>query len=117
MLIGYMLLYHDDTNCELPSKILTNYNCHKLISEAHVSAKQRNKLENLLNCLREGDKIIISKLHAIADSTQHLVELLNRIEASGASVQSLQEEIDTHDTDGYSFTHIVKHLAVFQRDV
>src|SRR5699024_460099 len=26
-------------------------------------------------------------------------------------------EIDTNDTDGYSFTHIVKHLAVFQRDV
>src|SRR5699024_306321 len=24
---------------------------------------------------------------------------------------------DTNDTDGYSFTHIVKHLAVFQRDV
>lgn len=77
----------------------------------------RNKLENLLHSLHEGDKVIVSKLYTIADSTRHLVELLNRLEVSGAYLQSLQEGIDTSDTVGYSFTYVVKHLSEFQSDV
>lgn len=70
----------------------------------------RNKLENLLHSLHEGDKVIVSKLYTIADSTRHLVELLNRLEVSGAYLQSLQEGIDTSDTVGYSFTYLDIHL-------
>jgi len=117
MLIGYMRPYQDDENCEQQFKILTQKNCHKIISEAHGSAKQRNILEDLLNSLCKGDKIIVSKLYAIADSTRHLVELLDRVDAKGAFLQSLQERIDTSDTNRYSFTYVVKHLAVFQSDV
>jgi|SRR5699024_3067262 len=117
MLIGYMRPYQDDQKCEQQYKILTENSCHKIISESHASAKRRNKLENLLHSLHEGDKIIVSKLYALADSTRHLVELLNRLEASGAYLQSLQEGIDTNDTVGYSFTYVVEHLALFQSDV
>lgn len=117
MFIGYMRPYQDDKNCEQQLKVLTNKSCHKIISEPHASAKRRNELEDLLISLNKGDKVIIGKLFAIADSTRHLVELLDRIETSGAYLQSLQEGIDTSDTNGYSFTHIIKHLAVFQSDV
>src|SRR5699024_8186173 len=88
-----------------------------IIAEAHASAKRRNKLEDLLKSLCKGDKVIVTKLYAIADSTRHLVELLDKIETKGAYLQSLKEGIDTSNTDGYSFTDIVKHLAVFQSDV
>src|SRR5699024_5247960 len=117
MLVGYMRPYQDDANCEQQLKILTEKSCHKIISEAHTSAKRRNKLEDFLNSLYKGDKVIVSKLYAIADSTRHLLELLNRIEAKEACLQSLKEGIDTSNDDGYSFTEIVQHLAVFQSDV
>src|SRR5699024_11798351 len=62
--------YQDDQKCEQQYKILTENSCHKIISESHASAKRRNKLENLLHSLHEGDKIIVSKLYALADSTR-----------------------------------------------
>src|SRR5699024_9294648 len=76
----------------------------------------RNKLENLLHSLHEGEKVIVSKLYTIAASTRHLIELLNRLEVSGDYLQSLKEGIDTRDTVGYSFTYVVKHLSEFQSD-
>lgn len=117
MFIGYMRPYHDDANCERQLQVLRDKHCHKIISEAHASPKRRNKLENLLMSLCRGDKVMVTKLYAIADSTRHLVELLDRIEAKGASLLSLQEGIDTSNVDGYSFIHIVKHLTAFQSDV
>lgn len=117
MLIGYMRPYQGDENCERQHKALIKENCKKIISEPHTSAKHRNNLDKLLNSLCEGDKIVIGKLYTIADSTRHLVELIDKIEAKGAYLHSLQEEIDTSNTDGYSLPHIVKHLSVFQNDV
>src|SRR5699024_5162334 len=113
----YMRPYQDDENCEQQFKILTDKSCHKIISEAHVSAKRREKLEDVLSSLQKGDKIIINKLYAIADSTRHLVELLDRIETSGPSVQSSEDAVHSSASNGYSLPHFGKQHAMFQSDV
>lgn len=117
MLIGYTRPYQDDLNCEKQLRSLTKRNCSKIISEEHSSAKKRIQLENLINNLKRDDKIIVTKLYTIADSTIHLVELLELIENKGAFLQSLKEGIDTSNNVGYQFSYIVKHLAGFQSDV
>src|SRR5699024_12627252 len=111
MLIGYMRPYQDDENCEQQFKILTDKSCHKIISEAQVSAKSREKLQDVLSSLQKGDKIIINTLYAIADSTRHPVEVLDRIETRDASLQSIAQGADTSDGTGYSFPHAVKRRA------
>jgi DNA invertase Pin-like site-specific DNA recombinase len=71
----------------------------------------------VIDNLKQGDKIVVTKLFVFADSTRHLVELLEAVDAKGGSFQSLKEGIDTsHDSD-YSFKKIVKHLVEFQSDV
>jgi len=117
MLIGYMRPDPDDLDCEHQLGMLQKKKCTKIIAEAHASAKRRVQLEDLIKNLNQGDKIIVEKLYTIADSTRHLVELLKAIEEKGAYLQSLREGIDTSSTAGYSFSHIVKHLATFQSDV
>lgn len=116
MLIGYMRPYQEDGTCENQRNALMKINCDKIISEAHSSAKRREKLEEMLNGLGPGDKIVINKLFALADSTRHLVELLETIETKGAYILSLSEGIDTSLEAGYSFNEIVKHLVNFQTD-
>ena len=88
-----------------------------MVKEDHSSAKKRMKLNNLLGTLKHGDKIVVTKLFTFADSTRHLVELLDDIDTKGAYFQSLNEGIDTSDGAGYSFKDIVKHLVEFQSDV
>jgi len=117
MIIGYMRPDQDDLDCEHQLGMLQEKKCTKIIAEAHASAKRRVQLEGLIKNLNQGDKIIVVKLYTIADSTRHLVEVLEAMEKKGAYLQSLREGIDTSSTAGYSFSHIVKHLATFQSDV
>ncbi|MBW6409103.1 recombinase family protein [Clostridium weizhouense] len=117
MLIGYMRPYEEDTNCEVQLKNLKKVNCEIIISEAHSSPKKRLKLKDIINNLNKGDKIIVTKLFSLADSTRHLVELLEIIDKKEAFFQSLDEEIDTSNKNGYNFTEIIKHLLKFQSDV
>ena len=109
--------YHEDQNCESQLRSLAEWPCEKMIKEEHSSAKKRIQLESMISQLRSGDKIIVAKLFALADSTRHLVELLEVIEARGAFIKSLKEGIDTSDENGCRFSDIVRHLALFQSDV
>lgn len=117
MLIGYMRPYEDDLMCEKQQKNLQEANCEAIISEEHSSAKKRIQLKDMLNALNSGDKIIVTKLFTLADSTRHLVELLEIIDGKGAYLQSIDEGIDTSNSNGYPFNDIVKHLVKFQSDV
>lgn len=117
MLKGYMRPYHEDQNCNIQLKNLTKLNCNKIIKEEHSSAKKRTQLKDMLNTLKTGDKIVVHKLFVLADSTRHLVELLDVLETKGADLQSITEGIDTSHKDGYQFKAIVKHLVEFQSDV
>jgi DNA invertase Pin-like site-specific DNA recombinase len=117
MLIGYMRPNGDDINCENQLKKLTILNCEIMISEEHSSAKNRTQLKNMIYTLNQGDKVVVEKLFALADSTRHLVELLEEFKSKGAYIQSLKEDIDTSDKGGNEFTAIIKHLLEFQTDV
>jgi DNA invertase Pin-like site-specific DNA recombinase len=117
MLIGYVRPNEDDLNCENQLKKLKEMSCETIISEGHSSAKRRTQLNDIMNNLNKGDKIVVTKLFTLADATRHLVELLEILDAKKAYLQSLDEGIDTSNKSGYPFYEIVKHLVVFQSDV
>lgn len=117
MLIGYMRPCQDDLNCEIQTEYLKRVNCDRIVQEEHSSAKKRVQLKQMMSNLKYGDKVVITKLFTIADSTRHLVELLEMLESKGAYLKSLTEDIDTSNQAGYHFYNIVKHLAEFQSDV
>ena len=108
---------HEDIECKNQWRDLKESHCTNIVAEAHASAKKRIKLNNMMDQLEQGDKIIVTKLYILADSTRHLAELLHMLEAKGAFLKSLQEGIDTsHDAD-YSFRYLVDQMVAFQSDV
>ena len=117
MLIGYIRPYQEDINCEIQLEKMTKIDCDLIVSDEHSSAKKRIKLKSMIDDLNHGDKIVVTRLFSFADSTRHLVELLETIDAKGAYFQSLNEGIDTSNPSGYSFKNIVQHLVEFQSDV
>lgn len=117
MLIGYMRPYRDDLTMEAQQERLSALGCAPLVMEEHSSAKRRTKLKEMTDSLRPGDKVAVAKLFALADSTRHLVELLDVFETKGAYLLSIAENIDTGRAEGYRFAEIVKHLVHFQGDV
>ncbi|MBD8070035.1 recombinase family protein [Bacillus sp. PS06] len=117
MLIGYMRPSQEDETCEQQLQTLTALNCHTIYSEDHSSPKKRVKLLELLTNLKPDDKVVINKLSILADSSRHLVELLETFDKKGAFIFSLKEGIDTSKAEGYPFYEIVKHLVEFQSDL
>ncbi len=117
MLIGYMRPYQEDLDCQKQLEKLTQINCETFFSEKHSGSKDRIQLKKMISLLKAGDKIIVSKLFMLADSTRHLVELLEILDTKGAYVLSLAEGIDTSRKSGDPFIDIVRHLLDFQSDV
>ncbi|MEK4510824.1 recombinase family protein [Paenibacillus anaericanus] len=117
MRIGYMRPYQDDLNLENQTQMLTSFPCDIIVVEEHASAKRRTNLDHMMSTLKPNDTIVVSKLFAFADSTRHLVELLEVLDMKQAFIYSLKENIDTNKMRGDSFSDIVKHLVDFQSDV
>src|SRR5699024_6681048 len=116
VLIGYMRPYNDDQTCVMQLTELKKFNCDRIIAEDHSSAKKRTQLRNIIDNLKQGDKIIIAKLYYLADSTRHIVELLQKNEEKGACIESIKEGVDTSNRYGYQFSYIVKYLVKYESD-
>ncbi|ANU11466.1 resolvase [Planococcus antarcticus DSM 14505] len=116
MLIGYTRPSDEDPECKNQLVLLKNSECMEIYSEEHASPKNRQQLHNLMDKASSGDLIVVSKLYTFADSTRHLVELLDKLETKGVAFLSIHENIETNRDKEYPFSRILRCLADFQRD-
>jgi DNA invertase Pin-like site-specific DNA recombinase len=116
VIIGYIRPMDEDQDSRSQVSLLQEEGCQKIYVEAHLLPKRREELEKILEEIGKGDKIIISKLHVIADSSRHLVEVMERIEAKKASLYSIKEGIDTSKPLEHSFLDLIRCFVDFQSD-
>lgn len=117
VIIGYMRPYVGDEECEKQREQLQRLGCEIIVQEEHASAKRRAELKTMMSGLKPRDVIVVSRLFTLADSTRHLMEMLEQLDEHGAYLLSLQEEIDTRTPHGANFKSYVTHLLEFQSDV
>lgn len=117
MQIGYMRPYQDDLDCKKQIETLQTVPCEQYMKEEHASAKKRTVLEKLLQELRIGDILVVSKLFVLADSTRHLVEVLDDLEKKEAYLLSVHDRIDTRTAAGRTFRANAHSLLGLQKDI
>lgn len=117
MQIGYMRPYQDDLDCKEQIQVLQAVACEKYVMEEHALAKRRTVLEAILQDLDVGDTLVVSKLFVLADSTRHLVEVLNDLESKKAYLLSVRDQIDTRTATGRTFHTNVHSLLGLQKDI
>ncbi|AIP17792.1 hypothetical protein DP60_4851 [Burkholderia pseudomallei] len=66
----------------------------------------------LLASLRQGDTIVIWRLDRLGRSLKDLIYLVERFEAAGVGLRSLQESVDTASIGGRLVFHLFGALAV-----
>ncbi|MEL0613368.1 recombinase family protein [Marinomonas arenicola] len=71
--------------------------CAKIFDGKNSGAKEVNKvrLDEMINYIREGDTVIVTKLDRLGRSLRMILEALDTIEGKKASVRSLDGAIDT----------------------
>lgn len=91
--------------------------CEKVFSERVSSVAQREQLEAAIDYLRDGDRLVVTKLDRLARSMRDLLAIVDRIEAKGAGLRILNMNLDTATATGRLMLNVIGSVAEFERDM
>lgn len=116
-LIGYARVSTRDQETHLQLDALARAGVSEVRQEKGSSVGPRPELHRLLNDLRAGDVLVVYKMDRIARSLKDLLSILDRIKASGASIRSLTEPLDTSSPLGIFMIQILGAVGQLERSI
>lgn len=121
MLIGYARTstVEQKAGLEGQERELTAAGCERLYIEqvSSVDVVARVKLAEVLDFIRDGDVLVVTKLDRLARSVQHLLEILGVLAQKGSSLRILGLGIDTATPTGKLMLTILGSIAEFERGI
>jgi DNA invertase Pin-like site-specific DNA recombinase len=96
-LYGYARVSSADQNAEIQIAALKAAGCQPIRSEK-VSGRSRDgrsELERLLDFVKDGDTLVVTKLDRLGRSTRDVLNLVHELEQKGASLRVLEPPVDT----------------------
>jgi len=117
MIIGYARVSTDDQNLDAQTDALRMAGAGKLFADKISGSKrERPELDRMLDQLRDGDVVTVTKYDRLARSLKDLLEIVETIRARGAGFRSLSEDIDTTTPAGRLVFHVFASIAQFERE-
>lgn len=117
MKIGYARVSTSAQNLDMQVTALTDAGCEKIYSEKVSGVAHRERLQECMQYLREGDTLVIYKLDRLGRSLKDLLDIIEQLQKRNISLVSLRDNIDTSSTAGKLALHIFASLAEFERDL
>jgi DNA invertase Pin-like site-specific DNA recombinase len=110
--IGYVRVSDKDQTENLQIDALRAVRCDVIYGDHGVSGvvTKRQGLDEVLDCLEEGDTLVVWKLDRLGRSTIHLLQLLSDLRERGVDFQAITQGIDTTTAVGRM---LYGQLAVF----
>lgn len=120
-LIGYARVSTEDQDLRLQIEALERYGVptDRIITEkkSGKSLKGRNLHTLVLSCLKKGDRIVVWRLDRLGRSLKELIQIVEMIEAAGADLVSLRDNLDTSTAGGKLYFHMMGAMAEFERNL
>lgn len=92
--------------------------CDKIFQEKESGAKEnRNELLALLDYVREGDVVTVTKLCRLARNTKHLLEIIEQLDKKGVSLVVQNLGIDTASSTGRLMVTMIGAISTFERQL
>ena len=117
MHLGYARVSTDAQDLTNQRTELTAAGCTRIFAEK-ITGAQRDRLAlgRMLDHLRAGDVVMVTRLDRLARSTRDLLDVAERIQAVGAGLRSLAEPwADTTSPAGRMVLTVFAGLAEFER--
>lgn len=89
----------------------------RLYKEQVSSVAARPQLEQMLESLRKGDVLVVTKLDRLARSVHHLGEILAHLDRVGAGLNILGMGIDSTTAGGRLMLNVLGSVAQFEREM
>lgn len=117
MIIGYARVSTDEQNLDAQLDALKGVGALRIFSDKiSGSLRKRPELDRLLDQLRDGDVIVVTKYDRLARSLRDLLDIVEAIKERGAGFRSLAEDIDTTTPAGRLVFHVFASIAQFERE-
>ncbi len=119
MLIGYARTstLDQEAGFEAQEASLKEIGCDKIYKEQTSAVGPRSELDDLLEFIREGDTLVVTKLDRLARSVRHLGDIVAALEAKGAALRILNMNIDTSTPTGKLMVNVLGSVAQFEREM
>ena len=111
-LYGYARVSTVDQECTLQEHALRAAGCAVIRSETALATRRdgRTELAVLLEFLRPGDTLVVTRVDRLARSIKDLQDIVSLLKERGVTLQATEQSIDTHSASGKAFLDM---LGVF----
>ncbi|MDO3723108.1 recombinase family protein [Marinobacter sp. chi1] len=121
MLIGFARVSTKDQDLETQLQQLQEAGCDKVFHGKHSGASSQNqaKLRELVDYVRDGDIVVVTKLDRLGRSLKAILNTLDEIHAQGARLKTLDGSVDTSQNTPFAtaMVHLLGTFAELERNL
>lgn len=119
MLYGYARVSTTDQDLTLQEEALKAAGCDLVVSEkvTGTSREGRQELERLLQFIREGDTLVVTRVDRLARSIGDLQDIVRGLKAKGVSLRATMQSVDTSTAAGKAFLDMLGVFAEFETNL
>lgn len=117
MIIGYARVSIEEQHLDAQISALEAIGAERIFAEkVSGTKKSRDELDRMIEQLRGGDVVVVTKYDRLSRSLQDLLSIVEAVRAKGAGFRSLAEDIDTTTPAGRLVFHVFASIAQFERE-
>ncbi len=113
---GYARVSSDDQDCSIQEASLLAAGCDIVRAEhkSGTTTKGRAQLETLLDFIRAGDTLMVTRVDRLARSVGDLEHIVATLKERGAYLRATEQPIDTSTPAGVAFLQMLAVFAQFE---
>jgi DNA invertase Pin-like site-specific DNA recombinase len=117
--IGYARVSTLDQDTSIQVEALKKAGCEIIRQEkaSGSSTKNRPELASILDFIREGDTLVVTRIDRLARSIGDLQQIVLQLSASGARLEATEQPIDTSTAAGKAFLDMLGVFAEFETNL
>ena len=118
-LYGYARVSSSDQDLTLQEHALRAAGCEVIRAEkvSGTSRDGRTELQLLLDFLRQGDTLVVTRIDRLARSIKDLQDIVYALKKQGVTLQAIEQPINTSNAAGKAFLDMLGVFAEFETNL
>ena len=119
MKYGYARVSTTDQDLTIQRDALKSVGCETIRQEkvSGTSVQGRDELNTLLEFMREGDELVVTRVDRLARSIRDLQNIVHDLNAKGVTISATEQPIDTKTSSGKCFLDMLGVFGEFETNL